>query len=400
MTQSLTPPEPSPLSREPGNPGNPGEPMYRGVVAYIYAFDVAQEMQRELVRTVLGQPVTQFAVDLGKRGPRDQFFYRPQTAHLPAVEYATPWGQVKVERSIKLFPVGAISLVFRVPFEVARIEDLVSFHALSLGGVAHDAEARHLVDLVRTDLGKALIQPVAQVRDEEAYTVFCLEAPLGGGGGRGTPARASAADWLDAHRRQVAALLTEERDPDSLSAQETDDTTSGYLSYYGHDLVVMDWDAALVVDERRNFDEQLHTVEMANVQLAELEAYDRILDEALERSYRDLAGRQRATRSRRDVLRELRELRLDMAHLTDELDNTTKFFGDWHLARVYRKLCDLFHIDDWRQSIDQKLRTLDDLYRLLQQDVTNRWMMVLEVTVVLLFVIELVLVILSWVLRW
>ena len=32
-------------------------------------------------------------------------------------------------------------------------------------------------------------------------------------------------------------------------------------------------------------------MELANVQLTELEAYDRLLDEAVERSYRDLSAR-------------------------------------------------------------------------------------------------------------
>ena len=32
-------------------------------------------------------------------------------------------------------------------------------------------------------------------------------------------------------------------------------------------------------------------MELANLQLAELEAYDRILDAAVDRSYRDLAGK-------------------------------------------------------------------------------------------------------------
>ena len=64
-----------------------------------------------------------------------------------------------------------------------------------------------------------------------------------------------------------------------------------FLSYYEHDLVVIDWDAALIIDEPQNFDETLYVMELANLQLAELEAYDRILDDSLERAYRDLSAR-------------------------------------------------------------------------------------------------------------
>ena len=50
-----------------------------------------------------------------------------------------------------------------------------------------------------------------------------------------------------------------------------------------------------------------------------------------------------------------------------------------------------FHLGDWHRTIDEKLKTLDDLYQILQSDRNNRWMLTLEVRVVLLFVIDLVL---------
>jgi uncharacterized Rmd1/YagE family protein len=131
---------------------------------------------------------------------------------------------------------------------------------------------------------------------------------------------------------------------------------------------------------------------LANLQLSELEAYDRILDTALERSYRDLAQQPRRSR---DVMRQLREIRVDLARLSDELSNITKFFGDWHLARLYENISARFHLGDWHRTIDQKLETLDDLYQLLSQDRINQWMLTLEVTVVLLFVIDLIILVIG-----
>ena len=198
----------------------------------------------------------------------------------------------------------------------------------------------------------------------------------------------SAENWLLSHRRDVAALLTQEPDVDHLSTQEADESTSLHLSYYDRDIVVMDWDAALLVDEPRHFDETLYIMELANLQLAELEAYDRILDDSLERAYRDL--RKSPIRNRRGILSELREIRIDMARFSDELSNITKFFGDWHLALIYQGVATRFHLAEWHKSIDEKLKTLDDLYELLNQDRMNRWMLTLEITIVLLFIIDLV----------
>jgi len=250
-------------------------------------------------------------------------------------------------------------------------------------GSLHD-EVRRLAEEVRRELESHFIRPVAHLAEEEAYTVFCLESPLSTEEGVGV----SAENWLRANRRSVAALLTQEPDIDHLSKQEADESTGRFLSYYEHDLVVIDWDAALLIDARQNFDETLYVMELANLQLAELEAYDRILDDSLERAYRDLSSR--PIRGRTSILRELREIRIDLARFSDELSNISKFFGDWHLARIYENISARFHLGDWHRTMDGKLKTLDDLYQLLNHDQTNRWMLILEVTIVLLFVIDLV----------
>ncbi len=363
--------------------------QYVGEVVYLFAFDVAYDMSRHPLRELLGQPVAQFAVDASKRSPRHLFFYKPQMIRLSPLERIGPHGPVRVERAVKILPVGAISITVRVPFAVERVEDLVDYHDLQFSNGALQDEVRQLADEIRRELEPFLIRPVSQLNPEEAYTVFCIQSPLATVDG----APLSAENWLHAQRREVAALLTQEPDIDHLSTQEADESTGRYLSYYEYDLVVVDWDAALIVDRPQNFDETLYVMELANLQLAELEAYDRLLDDALERSYRDLG--ERRARARGEVLRELRDIRIDLARFNDELSNITKFFGDWHLARVYENISARFHLGDWHRSIDGKLKTLDDLYQLLKHDQNNRWMLILEVTIVLLFIIDLAMIFLG-----
>jgi hypothetical protein len=357
---------------------------YTGEVVYMYAYDVAYEMTREPVGQLLGQTVEPFAFGSSKRSPRHLFFYKPQMVCLPAVERVGSHGPVRLERVVKLLPVGAISITVRIPFEVEKIEELVDYHDLQLDTASLTDEVRQLAEEARRELAPYYIRPVSQLVDEEAYTVFCLEAPLTTS--EGLPI--SAENWLQAHRRQVASLLTQESDIGNLSRQEAEENTVRYLSYYQNDLVVIDWDAALLVDEKSDFAEVLYILELANLQLAELEAYDRLLDDALERSYRDLG--QRTLRSRAHVLRELKEIRIDLARCSDELSNITKFFGDWHLARIYKNVAARFHLADWHRTIDEKLQTLDGLYQILKHDQTNRWMLMLEATIVLLFIIDLI----------
>ena len=366
-------------------PGRVGQ--LTGEVVYLYAFDVAYEMNRFPVKELLGQPLAQFQVDASKRSPRQLFFYRPQMVRLPPLERLGPRGPVRIQREIKILPLGAISITMRVPFSVSTLDELVCFHDIRFnnGANLYD-EVRALADDVRIELRPYMIRPNDRLGEEEAYTVFCINGPLATTDG----AHVSAEDWLAHNRRQVAALLMEEADPNQLSDQETEESTGKYYSYYERDLVVIDWDAALMIDEPRYFDEVLYLMELANLQLAELEAYDRLLDLTVDRSYRDMGPTRFRGRQAMGVQRELREIRVDLARLSDELSNITKFFGDWHLARIYKGLSDRFHLGDWHRTIDDKLKTLDDLYQILRTDQNNRTMLVLEMTIVLLFIIDLV----------
>src|SRR5215475_12526990 len=170
-------------SMEPGQITEPQTPVeqvrqYVGEVVFVYAFDVAYDMSRRPIRELLGQPVAQFAVDSSKRSPRHLFFYRPQMVRLPSQERIGPSGPVRVERIVKLLPVGAISITMRVPFEVERIEDLVGYHDLQFSnGSLHD-EVRRLAEEVRRELAPYYVRPIPHLAEEEAYTVFCIESPV------------------------------------------------------------------------------------------------------------------------------------------------------------------------------------------------------------------------------
>jgi len=367
--------EPSPSSRI---------PFYTGQVVYIFSFDITYEMPRRPEGTLLGQPIVQVAVGPNKRSPRQLVFYRPDMIVLPPQQRIGPHGPVSVERVVKLLSVGAISITVRVPFRVEYIDELVDYHDLQFADGSLTDEVRKLAEQVRQELIPCCNRPVGQIGEEEAYTVFCIGSPLVTDDGTAL----SAERWLEGRRRQVASILTQEEDLDLLSEQEVAETTSRYCSYYGRDLTMVDWDAALIINDPQDLEETLYIMELANVQLTELEAYDRILDEAVMRSYRDLETSR--LRGRRTVMAGLREIRIDLARLSDELSNITKFFGDWHLARIYQMLSERFHLSDWHRVVAGKLNTLDSLYGLHKQDQTNRWMLVLEATIVLLFILDLI----------
>jgi hypothetical protein len=354
-----------------------------GQIVYMYAFDIAYDMKRQPLENLLGCPAADYSLSITKRSPKQLFFYRPQLFRLEAKNCRLNGSIIKVQRSIKVFNVGAISVQFRIPFEVEKLEDLVAFHSIKLDNLTIEEQLTNLAQEAFEQLKPNCIKPADNLKQAEDYTVFCIEHFAGG-----SPTE----DWLKKNQHIVAGILTEEQDCENLSQQEASESTQQYISYYKNDLAVVDWDAALVIGESQSLNEIIHIMELANVQLVELEAYDRILDNSLETAYRDLSIRKNVSRQ---LQQKLREIRIDTARLSDELANTIKFLGDWYLAAVYSKISSRFHFADWNGIIKEKLKTLADLYQMLQQDWTNYLMMWLEIAIVLLFVIDLVILVVT-----
>jgi len=346
---------------------------------------MAYELRRFDLNVLLGEPLVPHQIGISKRSPRQQLFYVPKIARLKPVTLRIADKEVEVERIVKVLPIGAVSISLRFPFEGLSMEELPTLHhAIFTQGILHQ-HATTLAEELRIELAPLAIRPVSRLQEGEDYTVFCLETPVSA---KDKPPFQSE-DWFEMHRQNIAALLTQEADSRQLSRQEALESTSQHLSYYNTDIMVADWDAALVVDRPADFEETLYVMEVANFQLEELIAYDRLLDAALERSYADLLKPAKFL-SRKGLLPQLREVRIDLARFSDELSNITKFFGDWHLARLYEVISCRFHLADWHRTLDDKLKTLDDLYEMLKQEQNHRLMLLLEGSIVLMFLIDIV----------
>lgn len=367
---------------QPDLEAHPGDLSLRGEAVYFYAVDIAYDMKRSTLDRLLGVNLEPYQFHARKRGPRGQSFYRPLMAKLPELRFRLRGREVTMQAAVKVLPVGALSVMVRIPFTADSPGELGNWHdPVFDDGGSLEKWITETVEKARSELEPYAVRPHEKLPEGESYTVFCLDTDSPGIGD-------SATAWLEINRSAVGALLTKELDPGLLSNQEIAESTSRWLSYYRHDIVVTDWDASLVIDRPDDFDETLYVMELANVQLEELEAYDAFVDDALERAYRDLRGPRRPGRG--NILRELKELRIDLSRFSEELSNITKFFGEWHLARVYENTSRVFHLADWHRAIDEKLKTLDSLYEMLKQDQNHRIMVWLEVGIVLLFVIDLV----------
>jgi hypothetical protein len=354
------------------------DPTIRGEVVYLYAFDVANDVATAAIKTILGKRPQPFEIRVDRTSPKDVPVYKPLAVE-PAPLSAHLAGQ-EVRPLIRVYEVGVVSVTLRVSFAVGNLLELLPLHNPTLDdGRSLDQAARDLVGQVCREIQPFLIRPSVP-SDPEAYTAFSI-----------TYLRdvTDVDRWLQDERRAVAGLLTE-TDPAQLSEAQIAEVLRVVRSFEISDSVIIDWDAALVLDLTGYVEDTLYILELANLQLEEFRVIDRALDRYLDRAYEDLEKRHLTLFGMPTlVLRTLRRFRVDVTKLADEVTHITKFFGDWHLARVYLAARDRFYLEQWRGSVERRLAQLDQLYSVVHSEIYERRTLWLEVIVVLLILAEL-----------
>jgi hypothetical protein len=359
----------------------------KGEVVYLYAFDVANEIAMSRVQEILSEKPFPFEIRMDRTLPKDMPLYKPLAIEPHPLAARLQGAPVRL--LIRIYDVGVVTVMMRTAFEVRSLGELTRFHGPELDdGLTLDATALNLCSSVCDSLKDSLVGRSESPSPPEAYTAFCLTDVDG---------MKDVNAWLGEHRREVAGLLAE-TPADRLSETQVSEVLRIQRSFENTDLVVIDWDAALVVDSTGYVDDVLYALELANLQLEEFRVMDQRLDKYLDRAYEDLERRPLAVfGAANKTLRHLRRFRVDVAKLADETTHITKFFGDWHLARVYLGARDRFYLDQWRTSVEQRLAQLDKLYSVVHADVNEQRMLWLEIIIVIFFAVDLV--ILLWVRR-
>ena len=142
------------------------------------------------------------------------------------------------------------------------------------------------------------------------------------------------------------------------------------ISYYPGDLAVIGWNAAFIYDSPSGAETAIQLLQYANSQLLEFRHYDELLTKQLEDVY-DFLERGAAVlalwsrwRTARAASK-LHTVLLDVNELTERADNAIKFLSDMFSARLYKLAAQKVGVPDYKNLVQQKLQTAEDLYRFM-----------------------------------
>jgi hypothetical protein len=163
------------------------------------------------------------------------------------------------------------------------------------------------------------------------------------------------------------------------------------FQYWAHDLTVLDWNSALVVEPSGVMDVP-DVVEFALTHLIELRYYDDLLDDKLGDLY-DAISRSERTIFRTNYARLSREasaLFMDITEFIERVENSLKVIGDFYLATIFRATVGRLRLHEWEENVTRKLQLLARVSELLSAQATAHHGHLLEWIVILLIAFEIV----------
>jgi len=348
----------------------------QGSILVLIQFDVCEEIRLDELRKIFGARTAEASFKHPAPG-----YVRYQRA--PVVEPIEPLVLESGERldgQIKYYDYGVLSVVFELPFS-GDWETLVRLAGRWVWDTEFASLATKIAKQKLERAAPALVKPYTEWLNEDYFIFHVREIA-------GAP---SAADVLSANGDQIAQIVRGETS--RLSDGERQEILQSRISYYPNDLTVIGWNGAFLYDSATGAETAIQLLEYANSQLLEFRHYDELLSRQLEGVYDFLEHGGTGMFARwktAGAASKLHTVLLDVTELTERVDNAIKFLSDMFSARLYKVAASKIGVPDYKDLVNQKLRTAEELYRFMVDQFHQSRAFFLELLVVIILIIDLI----------
>jgi hypothetical protein len=363
--------------------------IQQGKILIYHLFDIADVIDLEKLRDLWAGRSTNIRLVSRRSSPYYmQFEKEPLLLPLGKLSLMlTPDQPIEADVRAKAFDYGVVSICWEVPIP-GDWATLIEVASLYIDSDQIATQSQKLLDELMPALQGAIPQRNKDVLMED-YTIFYVnrfEIAL------------SAEQLLDQAGTDIVSIVRGESKP--LSRSEQAHVLEKRISYFEDDLVVMAWNSSFIYDPEGS-SEHVDILEFANSELLELRSYDQLLDQQLQEIYDELEGLPK-TRFQawfasirfplfgnpyQRTTQKLLTLLIDVAELTDRIENSLKIIGDLYLARIYQQISILLHLQEWQHRVDGKLHSARQIYETLTSELTERRSTFMEVVVIILIAI-------------
>ena len=350
-----------------------------GKILIYRLYDVAHEINLPGVEERLHAEARRLKIERKPFSKALEFANPPVVFQLKSIEWDSGVRRHPVNIHGKAYDFGVLSIILEIPVQnvtLSEFEEIAS--VVSKSETLKEVSRNHLNQTISA-LDSTIVGYNLS-RFEEDYTVFFMGAL--------EPAL-SAEDFL--LQCDVSRLLCGEQK--ILSSRIKDDLLQYRYSYFEDDLVILNWDNALMIEPSGSM-EIADILEFANAQLLELRYYDDVVDRELGSIQRDISEKgapsiwkiKKYERLAAEVMKTIAEL----MGITEKIDSALKVTEDVYYAKIYLAALRLFRVKDWEGSIKKKLDIASNTYDMLYREIATKRTELLELVIVILIILEIV----------
>jgi hypothetical protein len=347
-------------------------------------YDVAEALDLSKIRNIVGPRGGSVERGFPRRTPE---YVRFEEA--PIIEAAGPLSISATGETLpcylKYYSYAVVIVQVDVPFD-CDWPTLLCQTSRWMDASELEAQAREIVRSRLENLAPAVVRPNKDLL-HEGYLIINLHEISHENEGL-----IPAAHLLSNHGTEIVQLVRGELAP--LAPKVRNEVLESGLSYYSSDLVIVGSSAAFVYDRPEDASATNQVLEYAKMQLLEFRYYDGLMTRVLSSVYDALERSRNVLFSRWKLPREanrLNTIRLDVMELTERIDNAIKFVSDAYFAQVYRLASGRMGVPDYRELVDEKLRTVGELYDFMVDQFNQARSFVLELGIAILLTLDVIL---------
>ena len=353
----------------------------KGKILVYRVFDIGSEIDLEKVEALFEDKKLKERFKLDRKHNMSLIISSsPVSVQLGTVSLKIQDDMVPTELIAKVWHFGTVSLCFQIPIK----EDTTWFELVKITNwIEQDPEIEEVANIKAKEFQNDIKYAIPVLNDwkiNEDYVTYFIQELTGFDG-----SIANLKEKVDI----PALILAEPKDMLSESIKKS--ILENSYQYFKDDLVVVDWNSALVIEPNGSMDVPL-VIEFALNQLLELRYYDDILDQRLNTLYNEVVGRKKGLLSNKysQLAEDAGQMYLEISEIIENVENSFKTVGDFYLATIFRATSKRFRFDDWKKSIDEKLGNLAEVSKLLHSEVNESRNQLMEMVIILLIAIEVI----------
>jgi len=177
--------------------------------------------------------------------------------------------------------------------------------------------------------------------------------------------------YLDKNAPQIGRFIRSQREV--LDQPELEQILSSRIRYSTQDLTLVDWEGALIIAANGDFQSDIELLKIGNYQLLRYRMLDQSIDDMLDNINEAFFINKRRPRPTRGAFRDIVQHRLEVMLDFERTEQNLLLIGDWYTAKLYNTIRDEFYLEEWKNTIRNKLDNFESVVQTIKDHLAVSW---------------------------